>query len=355
MKKQSIITLSVLASFLASVQFGNPCLADDSSQAKEFENLVQAFRSDPIWQEKRGEPAVNAFRRDYAQKAWAIATANPQSELGLSALIWLLAIAPADFDRPNAIKIIEKDYFKSDKLGALGWSLSAPPHTAEKEQLLTRLMNESPHESVRAQALYGLALAKMSSDRELSEKLFTQVTEKYASVQAAQPANNVRFKPFALGEGAQKKLFELQHLSVGAQALPIAGTDADGKPLKLEDFRGKIVMLHFFGSWCGICRSMFPDERSLVQQFKSEPFVLLGVAADPPDKLKKMIDEDTVQWPCISDGDQKGPIAKEWQVHSWPTVYILDDKGVIRFANPPGHAPKELSTRISQLLALMKH
>ena len=100
---------------------------------------------------------------------------------------------------------------------------------------------------------------------------------------------------------------------------------------------------------------MFPNKRSLVQQFKSEPFVLLGVAADPPDKLKKLIDEDTVQWPCISDGDQSGANAKEWQVHSWPQVYILDDKGVIRFAGGAGRAPAELSTSISQLLAQMKH
>ena len=91
-----------------------------------------------------------------------------------------------------------------------------------------------------------------------------------------------------------------------------------------------------------------------MQQFKSEPFVILGVNSDPPDRLKKLIEENTVQWPCFADRDKDGPIATQWQVHSWPSIYILDDKGVIRFANPP-RDPEELSKRISQLLGEIKH
>jgi len=241
-----MITLSLLASFL----IGHPCLADVSAPAQELQNLVQAFRSDPIWSNNiRTGAAIASFRRDYTQKALAIATANPESEVAQNALIWGLAIAPNDFDGTDALKVLEKDYLKSEKLASLCWSLNTAPHTAGKEQLLTRLMNESPHESVRAQAMYSLALSKMGSDRELSAKLFTQVKEKYAAVQTAQPANNLRFRPFPLGEGADKKLFELQHLSVGAQAQPTVGVDADGKPMKLEDYKGKIVMLEFFGDW----------------------------------------------------------------------------------------------------------
>jgi hypothetical protein len=69
-----------------------------------------------------------------------------------------------------------------------------------------------------------------------------------------------------------------------------------------------------------------------VQKLKSKPFVLLGVNSDPGDKLTKLIDEKKVTWRCFwDDGVPMGPIATRWNVRSWPTVYVIDRRGIIRF------------------------
>ena len=77
---------------------------------------------------------------------------------------------------------------------------------------------------------------------------------------------------------------------------------------------------------------MYPHERSLVKKFEGKPFVILGVNSDPKERLKSVIKKENVTWRSWWDGgDTEGPIQKAWNIHSWPTTYVLDARGVIRF------------------------
>jgi hypothetical protein len=77
---------------------------------------------------------------------------------------------------------------------------------------------------------------------------------------------------------------------------------------------------------------MYPHERSLVQAMENKPFVLLGVNSDPSkDFLKKVIADEKMTWRSWWDGgNTQGPIAKKWNIRGWPTLYVVDHKGVIR-------------------------
>ena len=70
------------------------------------------------------------------------------------------------------------------------------------------------------------------------------------------------------------------HLGIGQEAPDIAGTDADGQPFKLSDYRGKVVVLTFSGNWCGPCVAMYPAERALIERYKDKPFAILSVNTD---------------------------------------------------------------------------
>ena len=84
---------------------------------------------------------------------------------------------------------------------------------------------------------------------------------------------------------------------------------------------------------------MYPHERSLVARMKDKPFTILGVNSDPADKYREAIKKNDITWPSFWDGgDTSGPIATKWAVSGWPTIYILDHKGVIRYENTRGDA-----------------
>ncbi|MBM4001192.1 MAG: TlpA family protein disulfide reductase [Planctomycetes bacterium] len=94
---------------------------------------------------------------------------------------------------------------------------------------------------------------------------------------------------------------------------------------------------------------MYPHERSLVQRLANKPFALLGINSDPDrEKLKETMKEKGITWRSWYDQNTSGPIATQWNVHGWPTIYVLDAKGVIRYKNV---RERELDEAVDKLLA----
>lgn len=94
---------------------------------------------------------------------------------------------------------------------------------------------------------------------------------------------------------------------------------------------------------------MYPSERSLVQRMQGKPFALLGINSDPKDRLQKVIEKEGITWRSWWDGGSTfGPVASKWNVHGWPTIYVLDQNGVIRFKNI---REKALDDAVDKLLA----
>ena len=104
-----------------------------------------------------------------------------------------------------------------------------------------------------------------------------------------------------------------------------------------SEYRGKVVVLTFSGSWCGPCVGMYPHERELVTRLKGKPFALLSVSTDETvDTLKKAIRDATITWRCWYDGGVDGPITRRWGIESFPSIFVLDKAGTIRFKDVRG-------------------
>ncbi|MDG1872768.1 MAG: thioredoxin-like domain-containing protein [Mariniblastus sp.] len=100
---------------------------------------------------------------------------------------------------------------------------------------------------------------------------------------------------------------------------------------------------------------MYPHERSLVKKLADQPFALIGVNSDKDrEMISKVCKEKSITWRSFWNGPEGtgGPISSKWNVSGWPTIYILDEKGTIRFKNARG---KKMDEAITELLAEMGH
>ena len=108
-------------------------------------------------------------------------------------------------------------------------------------------------------------------------------------------------------------------------------TDTKNNLVKLSDFHGKIVLLEFWGSWCGPCRESNPELVKIYNEFKNRGFELLGVGAETSrDVWLKAIEKDKLTWTNVTDlkGD-KNTVALMYGVSYYPTNFLIDKKGNI--------------------------
>jgi len=99
---------------------------------------------------------------------------------------------------------------------------------------------------------------------------------------------------------------------------------------------------------------MYPHERSLVKRLEDSPFALIGVNSDVnKDKLKAAMEKEKITWRSFWNGPKgtQGPISQAWHVRGWPTIYVLDGDGVIRYRDVRG---PDMDRAVDQLLKEME-
>jgi hypothetical protein len=98
---------------------------------------------------------------------------------------------------------------------------------------------------------------------------------------------------------------------------------------------------------------MFPHERSLVKRLADKPFALIGINSDPDrEALKPVLEKESITWRSFWNGPKgtEGPISTKWNVYGWPTIYILDASGTIRYKGV-GADEKAIDETIEALIA----
>jgi thiol-disulfide isomerase/thioredoxin len=139
-------------------------------------------------------------------------------------------------------------------------------------------------------------------------------------------------------------------LSVGKPAPEVVIEDLDGKKARLSALKGRVVVLDIWATWCGPCRGMIPHEREMVERLKDKPFTLVSVSADTEKKtLTNFLAKEKMPWTHWWNGEDGG-IVEEWEVDHFPTIYVIDAKGIIRHKELRG---EELEKAVNDLLKEM--
>ena len=115
-----------------------------------------------------------------------------------------------------------------------------------------------------------------------------------------------------------------------SQALPveIKLKDLNGQPVSLSDFRGKIVFLNFWTTWCFDCRIEMPHMEKLHQQFKNKDFAMVAVnLQEPVAQVKQFFKDYKLTFTALLDSD--GEVGAHFRITAIPTTFILNKQGII--------------------------
>ena len=140
-----------------------------------------------------------------------------------------------------------------------------------------------------------------------------------------------------------------KNVKVGDQYVDFTEPDTAGKNVSLSDFKGKITLLEFWGSWCGPCRAGNPGLVKVYNEFSNRGFDILGVAADNDKKFwMEAIRKDSLSWKNVCDlkGD-KNKAALIYGVSYYPTNFLIDKKGKIIAKDITG---EDLRKKLHELL-----
>jgi len=165
--------------------------------------------------------------------------------------------------------------------------------------------------------------------RETPSASITDAQKKQEMIEVERYLAKVKAKATTLGQVAAGRLDNMWNLAVGKIAPDFEGGGVDGKPLKLSDYRGQVVVIVYWFSTCGPCLREIPHERELTKKMNGRPFTLLGVVTDGRgESARKVVESEGMTWPNILSGGDK--VAERYHITGNPSYYVVDANGVIR-------------------------
>jgi hypothetical protein len=199
------------------------------------------------------------LQRAFADRFLALARDSAGDPAGsdavIDALTWVIGHCPEDPQGKQAVEQLLRGPIPSERLADACQRLDAK-ESPIAEPVFREVLRRNPHDSARAQASLALARAL----RRRSERIGPERGELARAAELVREAESLyegaiaqygrlRLGRETMAEVAQAELFELRRLGIGREAPEIEGPDLQGRPMALSDFRGKVVVLEFWGHW----------------------------------------------------------------------------------------------------------
>jgi thiol-disulfide isomerase/thioredoxin len=118
----------------------------------------------------------------------------------------------------------------------------------------------------------------------------------------------------------------------GGDAPALALQDLQGRAHRLDAYRGKVVLVNFWATWCDPCREEMPSIDRLRASMQGKPFEVLAVnLAEPPSRIRSYLEKMPVGFPVLLDRDMA--VAKAWKARILPATYIIGPNGKVRYSH----------------------
>lgn len=324
---------------------------------EEFEELEKRIEKATTQAEKRG---IIAEARELstltAEKIRKIAEADPKSEAAFEVATFtmsqLVRYGASGPDVDKILGIVTEHHLNNPKVKDL--LLTAGGAGPAGEKFLQTAGEKSPSKEVRGISLYLLGMSYSEQADEANEKAAAALTAKAIDFlsRAAKEAPDTKLGDETIAKAVEGEIKSLKTLSVGNPAPELLGTELrDQKKQSLAGFKGNVVLIDVWATWCGPCRAMIPHEREMVKKFEGKPFKLVSVSVDEKkETLSKFLEKEPMPWIHWWDEGEENPVVKTLKVRGYPTLFLIDAKGVIRRKWTGSPEPEVLDKAVEDLV-----
>ncbi len=343
---------------------------------KEFENAQKQFvdaqkEASKAFQDAKTDEEKAAARKKvqelftnsptltFAPRFLEFAEKNLKDPSAVEAVVLALRISGGAQNKngiwTKAVALLQSDFVTSP---AIKPALPVLAHANDEasDKLIRDVLAKNSDRKVQASACKTLASARENAvqmgERLKSNEAFRASYEKQmGAAKVATLIANVE-KNKTEGEELRKLLQDkysdvFPDLSIGKKVPEVVIKGLDDKEARLSALKGKVVVLDIWATWCPPCRAMIPHEREMVERLKDKPFALISVSADAEKKtLTDFLATEKMPWTHWWNGAEGG-ILEDWDVQFFPTIYVIDAKGVIRHKGLRG---EKLEEAVNELL-----
>ncbi|MCB1211436.1 MAG: TlpA family protein disulfide reductase [Verrucomicrobiales bacterium] len=306
----------------------------------EYENSVRANTLKIInattEEEKARYRSTIPSAGPYATRMLTLLDAHPEDPQSVSGVVWLVTQCASFPEGQTALQLLATRYAKTAGTATAVRRLEFYPFDTVRP-ILENIRDQNPNVAEKAAAIHTLGThhfhryeaaatpEEAATEKALAEESYQRIITEFA---------DVAIDGFKLADQASSMLFEIANLSPGAEAPDIVGSDDKDISFKLSDYRGQTVLLVFWGDWCHGCHGVLPMIADLQKRFASQHFTVLGVNTDVTEKARQILQANPLPWRNWLDTATSGPNTTLYNIHHFPTLFLIDTQGIIVMKNP---------------------
>jgi len=213
------------------------------------------------------------------------------------------------------------------------------PELKEFDALLAAHKGEKTDDVAQILLMKAMLYVQVLDEDQKGTELLEQLKKDYPDTKPGQNVDKIldNMKKQAAAKKIQGSLV------AGAKFPDFNEKDLDGKPLSVANYKGKVVLVDFWATWCGPCVGELPNVLKAYETYHKKGFEIIGISLDSNEKkLKDFIAEKKMPWRQYFDGKGWGnKLAAKYGVNSIPATYLLDGEGKIIAKNLRGQALDE--------------